>query len=271
MVLLAKRVSAKREPVKIASTSSADEKRRMRSKMSADCSRLSNFLTFSVSRCLCGELASLVRRADANIPKPRRASAMPRAHDLLRLPLAAIRSSPYRPLIARANRIHRIPKLRGDPGIRRILQHPDPLAALDLPRDFASELKVVALVVNRPRLVGLHVDAIVSRGNELFQTQRLFSGQNADVGHPNQGQPVPPFGAQRSARSRRADGVGGFARTEISSEASLRDNGRRLRGHTFVVIGESSQARSVFLPRIGHDVHQFAAVAQLSQFLESKK
>src|ERR1700690_191797 len=35
MVLLAKRVKAKREPVKMASTSSADEKRRIRSKISA--------------------------------------------------------------------------------------------------------------------------------------------------------------------------------------------------------------------------------------------
>src|ERR1700693_1963563 len=35
MVLLAKRVRAKREPVKMASTSSADAKRRMRSKISA--------------------------------------------------------------------------------------------------------------------------------------------------------------------------------------------------------------------------------------------
>src|ERR1700704_6123019 len=41
MVLLAKRVKAKREPVKMASTSSADEKRRIRSKMSAAFSLLS--------------------------------------------------------------------------------------------------------------------------------------------------------------------------------------------------------------------------------------
>src|ERR1700724_250927 len=41
MVLLAKRVKAKREPVKIASTSSADEKRRIRSKISAASSLVS--------------------------------------------------------------------------------------------------------------------------------------------------------------------------------------------------------------------------------------
>src|ERR1700676_4776749 len=41
MVLLAKRVKAKREPVKMASTSSADEKRRIRSKISAASSLVS--------------------------------------------------------------------------------------------------------------------------------------------------------------------------------------------------------------------------------------
>src|SRR5208282_4235731 len=41
MVLLAKRVSANRDPVKMASTSSADEKRRIRPKISAACSVVS--------------------------------------------------------------------------------------------------------------------------------------------------------------------------------------------------------------------------------------
>src|SRR5208282_6316491 len=117
MVLLANRVRAKRELVKIASTSSADEKRRIRSKMEAACSlvnivgRLSVFSMLAeeslnhrghrgtqgkaalvpcglspVVLCApCGELTSPVCRADANIPEPRRACAMPGAHDLLRL------------------------------------------------------------------------------------------------------------------------------------------------------------------------------------------
>src|SRR5208337_4637024 len=207
MVLLAKRVRAKREPVKMASTSSAAEKRRIRSKTSADCSCVNNSLTFSVSLCLCGELTPPVRRADANISKPRRARPVSRAHDLLRLALAAVGRSPYRPLVARADRVHRIPKFGSDPRVRRIFQHPHPPAVPDLPRNLASELKVITLVVNRPGLVGLHVDAIVGRGNQLFQTQRLLSGQNADVGHANQGQAIPTFRTQRSARSRGANHV----------------------------------------------------------------
>ena len=51
----------------------------------------------------------------------------------------------------------------------------------------------------------------------------------------------------------------------------LRDDRRRLRRHAFIVIGEGPEPRSVFLPRVGHDVDQFAAVAQIAQLLESKK
>jgi hypothetical protein len=57
------------------------------------------FLDFSRSLRLRGELASSICRSNANISKPRRTSAVSRAHDLLRLPLAAIGSSPQSPLI----------------------------------------------------------------------------------------------------------------------------------------------------------------------------
>src|SRR5947209_8526318 len=167
MTLLANRVKANREPVKMASTSSADEKRRTRSKMSA-ASSLVSIPKFPVETRLAapspstesspprkdGASPSLrICRADANIPEPRRTRPMSRAHNLLRLALAAVRSSPQCPLVARADRIHRIPKLRRDPGIRRIFQRPHPLTVLDLTRDLAAELKVVAFVVNRPGLV----------------------------------------------------------------------------------------------------------------------
>ena len=123
---------------------------------------------------------------------------MPRADDLLRLSFAAVGSSPQRPFVARANGIHGIPELGRDPGIRRVLQHADALAVSDLPPDFAAKLEVVALVVNRPRLIRLQIDGVVGAGNQLFERQRLLARQNADVRHPDNGQPVPALGAQRS-------------------------------------------------------------------------
>ena len=73
---------------------------------------------------------------------------MPCAHYLLRLALAAIRRAPESPLIAGADRIQRIPELGCDSGIRRILHHANALAVFDLPSDFATELKIVAPVVD---------------------------------------------------------------------------------------------------------------------------
>ena len=70
------------------------------------------------------------------------------AHHLLRLSFAAIRSAPERPLVARADRIQRIPELGRDAGIRWILYHAHALAVLNLPTDLTAELKVVTLIVD---------------------------------------------------------------------------------------------------------------------------
>jgi len=89
------------------------------------------------------------------------------AHRLLWLALAAVGRAPQRPLVAGADGIHGVPEICGDPGIGRILQKTRALAALDLPAGFATELKIVALVVDLPRAVGFHVDTAIGRGDEL--------------------------------------------------------------------------------------------------------
>src|SRR6267154_6534570 len=93
--------------------------------------------------------------------KPLRSRAMACAHHLLRLAFSAIRSTPECPLIARANCVQRIPKFCRDSGIRRILHHAHTFAVLDLPTDLATELKVVAPVVDRPGAVGLHQNTVI--------------------------------------------------------------------------------------------------------------
>ena len=81
---------------------------------------------------------------------------------------------------------------------------------------------------------------------------------------------------QHSARNVPPDRVSAnrvrcFARTQISSEEPVRDNRRALRRHAFVVISKRSKPRPMLLPRVGHDVDQFAAIAQIAQFFERKK
>ena len=61
---------------------------------------------------------------------------MPGAHGLHRLPLAAIRRAPQRPMLARAYRVATVPEFRRNPAITRIFNHAAFLAALNLPANF---------------------------------------------------------------------------------------------------------------------------------------
>src|SRR4051812_34136459 len=95
-------------------------------------------------------------------------------HRLHRLSLAAVGRAPERPLIPRADRVHRIPEFGCDAGVGRILDHAAELAALDLPPDFAAKLEVVALVVDGPRSVRLQKQSIVGVSDKLRERQRLL-------------------------------------------------------------------------------------------------
>src|SRR5580698_3416143 len=138
----------------------------------------------------------LISRPHLNPTKPRRTSPMPRAHHLLRLSLPTMRNPPQDPLLPRTNRIHRPPELRCYSTVRRILQHPHALPPLDLPANLAAKLKVVALVVNRPRPVRLHIDPVIGIANQLLTCQRLLPRQNTHIRHADNRQPVPSLRPQ---------------------------------------------------------------------------
>src|SRR5689334_7941427 len=112
-------------------------------------------------------LVSLVRGPNLHVAEARGSGAVSGAHGLHGLAFAAVGCSPQRPLIARADGVHGIPEFSGDAGVGRIFEHASELATFDFPADLGSKLKVVALIVNGPGAVGLHVDAVVSRGQEL--------------------------------------------------------------------------------------------------------
>src|SRR5579864_931190 len=196
---------------------------------------------------------------------------MSRAHDLHRLALAAIWSAPQSPLVARANRVHGVPELGSDSRVRRVFEHAAQLAAFDFPSNFAAELEVITLVVNRPGPVRLHKDSAVGRSDELVKGQRFFSGKNAYIGHADEGNSIPAFGTHGAVGAGLADGVRRLPRRDISSEKALGDNGSALRLNAFVVISERTQAGTVLLCRIGNYVYQIASVAKLAQLFQRKE
>ena len=196
---------------------------------------------------------------------------MPCAHHLLRLALAAIRRAPERPFIARADRIQRVPELGCDSGIRGIFYHAHAFAVLNFPSDLASELKVISTIIDGPRPIGFHQNAVVRGGNELFKCQWFLARQQADVGHANHRQTVPAFGTQRSSGAIFAYRMRRLSRTQIAGKQSARDDRSTLRGDAFIVVGKCSEAGTVLLAGVCHHVDQIAAVTQRAQFFQRKK
>src|SRR6478672_8628638 len=175
---------------------------------------------------------TFISRSHLNPPKPRRRRSMSRAHHLLRLPFAAMRSPPEHPFVARANRIHRIPEFRSNPAVGGVSQHASALAIFNFPSNLAAELEVVTFVINRPGTIGLHVDPLVGGSNKLLACQRLLPRQNADIGHSDNWQPVPSLSAQCSSRAIGANAMSSLARCQISGEQSVSNDWRALRRNT---------------------------------------
>ncbi len=191
------------------------------------------------------------------------------ADHLLGLALAAIRNAPQHPMIAIGDGGAGIPKLGGDAAVGRILEHANALAVSNLPGDLAAELEVVALVVDGPAPVGLHVNGVAHAGENFVE--RLLAGQQADVGHADERQPRPTGGAHGAVGTRLADGGGGFARGHVSDELAVANDVGRLRGNAFVIESERAHAGAVLDASVANRVDQFRAVAQVIQFVEREK
>ncbi len=58
---------------------------------------------------------------------------------------------------------------------------------------------------------------------------------------------------------------------KISGEKPICDDRRALRRNSFFIEGKRPQPGPVLLPRVGHDIHQVAAIAQRPQLVESQK
>src|SRR5579872_7183752 len=116
------------------------------------------------ARTTCSPMACAstgISAPDFDPAEARRARPVARAHHLLGLALAAIGDAPQGPMLGPGDGRAGVPALRGNAAVAGILQHADTLAAAHLPADLAAELEVVALVVDRPASVGLHVNGMV--------------------------------------------------------------------------------------------------------------
>src|SRR5579859_7908868 len=159
MVLLAKRVSALEPAPNIASTSETPSAR-------AACSTDPKISSHSAR---ANRSISFIGAADSDSAEARRACAMASPHHLLRLAFSAIRRAPERPMLRTGDGGAGVPEFRADAAITGVLQHAAALPVANLPGDLAAELKVVALVVDRPALIRLHVDGVAGASENFFE------------------------------------------------------------------------------------------------------
>src|ERR1700691_207779 len=255
MALLAKRVSALDSACTIASTSATPSAR------DASATR---------SKRAWQRAASIgIGATDLDAAEARRAGAVARAHNLLRLPLAAVGRAPQRPVLGSGDGRASVPEFRRDAAVARILQHADALAAADLPADLAAELEVVALVVDGPAPVGLHVDGVVHAAENLLK--RVLAGEQAHIRHADERHARPAVRAHGAVGARFADSRRGLARGHVAGEQAPADDVGGLRGHAFIVEGEGSEAGTMLRARVADDVHDFGAVAQAAQLIEREE
>src|SRR5262249_9076388 len=99
--------------------------------------------------------------ADLNVAEPGRRGAVRHVRVLAGLPLAAVGQAVHPPRLATGDTVEGAPEGRRDARVGGVAQHAAEPAALDLPGDLGPELEVESLVVDRPALVRLEVDALV--------------------------------------------------------------------------------------------------------------
>src|ERR1035438_8516627 len=179
MALLAKRVSALESEARMASTSVTP------------CARATSTTWPKMVSALSG-----IGAPDFDFVETRGAGAVAGAHHLLGLAFAAIGDAPKRPVWVPGDGLASVPELGRDAAIAGVLQHAHALAVAHLPGDFATELKIVALIVDGPAAIGLHVDGVIGAHDFV---ERLLAREQAHVGHADERQPGPAVGADRKS------------------------------------------------------------------------
>src|SRR5207248_6744426 len=146
--------------------------------------------------------------------------------------------------------------------VRRVPEHPPELSFVDLPRHLRAELEVEALVVDRPALVRLEVDAVVDVREQVVE--RSLTGLEVKVRHPHEWHPVPGFGPHRTALAG-ADARSSLTRVEQPGQKATLDNRAAGRRHSLVV--EPERAEPAGSGRVGGHGHVLGAVPKRPEIL----
>src|SRR5205823_6266935 len=92
-----------------------------------------------------------------------------------------------------------------------------------------------------------------------------------DIGHANQGNPVPAFGPHGSVGAVLTDGVGSLSGGDVSGKEAAGDDGSRLGLDAFIVVSKCAQSGTMRFGGIGHYVHDVASITEVAQLVQGEK
>src|SRR5579875_173360 len=214
----------------------------------------------TMRRAIVSRSSARIADPDRNVTEACRRRALRGPPGLQRLSLSAVRRPPGDPRGRVGDRIAGVPKLRRDACVCRIFDHTAPFAVLDLPPDLAAELKVEAVIVDRPRAVRFHVQPFAHVLEERLEG--AVAREQHEIAHPDHRDVAPALRAHAGVR-RSADRLRRIARHLEADQDPVADDIRLPAFRPFVVVADR---REPSLERIvDADRHQLGTVFELSE------
>src|SRR6185437_2312039 len=128
----------------------------------------------------------LGRVEDPDLAEQRGGRAVAHRGNLPGLALAAVEGAAEQVRLRAADRLHRVPEVSRRRLVGDVLELPVQPAVPDPEEPLPGELEVVALHVDRPRLVAEDVDAVLDPRDQVVRRRPVRGGLQGHVGHPLQ-------------------------------------------------------------------------------------
>ncbi len=182
------------------------------------------------------------------------------ANHLVQLALAAVRGAHHGEAVAVGHAGEIGPEVPADASVARVANGADDFAVLDLLSVLAVELELVAAVIDRPRVVGVHVHAVFDRGDELVD--RCITGLDVEVGHAVNRWSVPT-GGSRVRHALESTALLTHRATETALQNAVLD--QELLGRRGAVVVKAVAGELTRHGRVEGDVEEVRAVAEAAE------
>src|SRR5258706_5875993 len=222
-----------------------------------------------LASCLLNMFAPLVRYQHVDLPEASGGASMTHGIDLRRFPFSIVWKTVLLPISPAGDSIAGLPEIRRPRLIRNARDHTALLAALDFPECIATELEIVALLIDGITAGSFDKDPILNAADKIVQRCIRLRGRKPDVGHALERHAGPRIGVATSARFGLADQMRLVPDGLVVRKDSLLDDREARCFHAVVVIlhGRQPELRGA----IAKEIHQIAADTEFTHLVSGEK